>query len=205
MYNADQKKSFIAQHTSSESVERACVGFFNALEKYEKQWGADVCAVDANIVKPAIESLIGMRDKSKGLRATIFYEYIRWCIENNIKANRELLEISIDNSAKMKLQTVRGPSHLHAFLNSICDPEDDATSDNIVRCFCWLAYAGMKEEDIFGVRSYDVDFSNMVVCFNGSEYPIYREAIKSIRNCAELKQFCYVHPNYCGEDRQDSR
>lgn len=81
MYNADQKKQFIKQYTEKESIEKACVALFNALEAAEESWGADISTVDANRAKAAIENVVGMRMDSITQRVAILREYAKWCLK----------------------------------------------------------------------------------------------------------------------------
>lgn len=140
---------------------------------------------------------MGFRTNSKKLRLTILKEYIRWCIKNQIEgACDELFLIEELGLDKLKRQMVANPQHLQRYLNCICDAESEETVGCIYRCFYWLAYGGMKEEDVLDVAASDVDLLDMVVRHGGNEYPIYREAIPAFKNCVNLTQFRYKHSNY---------
>ena len=107
-----------------------------------------------------------------------------------------MLHINTVGLDKMKQQTVASPAHLEKYLNSICEPAERQTTDNIYRCYYWLAYAGVKEEDILAVKCSDVDFVNMSIKYGDTEVPLYRESVQAFRNCVNLTQFVYNHPNY---------
>ena len=195
MYNADQKKQFIKQYTDKEKVEKACVALFNALEASEESWDADISTVDANRAKVAIENVVGMRMDSITQRVAILRKYAQWCLDNNKEgACGDLLIIHIDGEAKMRKQTVKNPKELQSYLDAICDPESKLTVDMATRCYCWLAYAGMEEEDILRLTKENVHFENMVVTYNGKDYPLYREALKSVQACATMTYFMFEHP-----------
>lgn len=201
MYNTEQKEKFITEYTERESVRRVCATTFNATEEYEKAWCADLCTRSAAELEPIVATLLGLRSKSMELRMTILREYVKWCITNQVpEACDGMLHVEIDGLEKMKHQTVKNPRHLQAYLDSICDKESDETTDNTLRCYYWMAYAGMKEEDIIRVTADNVDLSYMVIRFGGYEYPIYREALPCIKNCMTLTRFLYEHPNY-GADK----
>lgn len=197
MYNKELKEQFIKEYTASISVRQACVSVFNMLEKYETGWGADICTRSSAELQPIVDELVGIRVKSKVLRVAILKDYIRWCVAHNVPGSRNgFANVSTDGIAKLKRQTVTSPLHLQVYLNQICEPESEETTDNIYRCYYWLAYGGFREEDILKVRTSDVDFANMVVRLGDEEAPIYREAIPAFRNCVNLTQFVYKHPNY---------
>lgn len=201
MYNTELKDRFTKQYTTKKSVREACLSVFEAVEKYERQWGADLCTQDVQSLEEMLNDLLGMRTSSKHLRLSILRDYVRWCISEGVPgATNGMLHARSDGIEKMKRQTVRNPRHLQLYLDSICDPEEMETVDNTIRCFYWLAYSGMDENDILKVTSLDVDLRHMEIQFGGESFPIYREALPALQNCMELTQFQYVHPNY-GADK----
>ena len=199
MFNHELKEKFIKEFTTSLNVRNACVSIFNVFEKYENNWNADLCTKEAKDLQPIVEESVGMRSKSKKLRINILRDYVKWCINNNIPGACDgMLHVNTTGfeTEKMRQQTVTSPLHLQMCLNQIFEPEYEETSDNIYRCFCWLAYAGVEENDILNIRTSDVDFLNMVVKYKGEEFPIYRESIPTFKNCVNLVYFQYKHPNY---------
>lgn len=197
MFNHEIKEKFINDYTTSISMQRACVTLFNVFEPYEKEWGADLCTQSADVLQPIVNGTVGIRANSKKLRLSILREYVKWCIKNGVPGAQEgMFSVEVDGTEKMRQQTVANPLHLQMYLNQIFEPESEKTVENTYRCYYWLAYAGMQEEDILNVKTSDVDFSNMIVRFGDKEYPIYREAIPAFKNCVTLSQFIYKHPNY---------
>lgn len=201
MYNSEQKEKFAKQYTMKISVRDACFTTFNAFEPFETEWGADLCTRDTETLQPIVDDMLGLRAKSQQLRLTILQEYVKWCMKTGVPGACDgMLHVDAVSLEKMKRQTVKSPKHLQRYLDEICDGESEQTADNTIRCYYWLAYAGMKEEDIFSVRVSDVDFSEMLVHFGGKDYQIYLEGLRAFKNCATLKQFLYKHPNY-GADK----
>ena len=197
MYNADQKKQFIRQYTEKESIEKACVALFNALEAAEESWGADISTVDANRAKAAIENVVGMRMDSITQRVAILREYAKWCLkQGKPNACDALLKVEVSGDAKMRKHTVKNPKHLQSYLDTLCDPESEQKVDNVIRCYFWLAYAGLSEEDALRVDSKDVDLTRMVITLDNRQYILPRESVAAITNCATLKYFRFDHPNY---------
>lgn len=196
MYNAELKEKFAKEYTESISVRDACMFVFNAFEERELEWGADLCTQSKETLEPIVENMVGLRAKSY-LRFKILQEYVKWCLKNNVPGACDgMLRIDVSELSKMRQQTVKNPMHLQMYLDAVCEDESQETADDTVRCFYWLAYAGMAEEDIFKITAKDVDLSNMLVHFNGEDYPIYREAIPAFKNCMTLTQFLYKNPNY---------
>lgn len=197
MYNANQKESFIRDYTNSVSMSDACITVFNAIEKFEIDWKADVCTKDEAALQPVIEAIVGFRARSKWARLIILKDYIKWCLAMNVpNACDGMLKVNAIGLDKIKEQTVSSPAHLEQYLNEICEPAEAKATDNIYRCYYWLAYAGIGEEDILRIRPNNIDFNQMVVRYKGIEAPIYRESVPALKNCIELSQFKFNHPNY---------
>lgn len=197
MYNEEIKTGFIKQYTKSINTAEVCRQTFNAMQPYEEQWGADLCTRTAGELHPALETMVGFRVKSKYMRLIILKDYVKWCIACGVPgACKGMLEIEDFGLGKIRSMTVYGPEHLQKCLDEICDPESEETTDCIYRCYFWLAFSGMREEDILETKVSDVDLTNLVVNHNGEEYVIYREAVRAFRNASTLTEFVYKHPNY---------
>ena len=187
MYNESLKTKFVQGYTKSISTAKVCQTIFNATEKYEIKWGADICTQKAEALQPAIDELVGFRVRSKWIRLIILKDYVKWCIAMGVPGACDgMLGINAIGLEKIKQQTVASPAHLENYLNAICEPIDRKTTDNIYRCYYWLAYAGVKEDDILKVKCSDVDFSKMVIKYGDTEVPMYREAVPAFKNCVEL-------------------
>lgn len=197
MYNEELKTKFVRGYTNSISTAEVCQTIFNAFEQYEVEWGADLCTRSAEELQPVVDNLVGFRARSKWMRLIILKDYVKWCIGMKVPGACDgMLKIETVGLEKVKHQTVASPLHLQRYLDSICEPESEETTDNIYRCFYWLAYGGVAEEDILSIKCSDVDLNNMVVRYNDTEVPIYREALPAFKNCVKLTQFVYKHPNY---------
>lgn len=197
MYNEELKTKFVRGYTNSISTADVCQTIFNAFEQYEVEWDADLCTRSAEELQPVVDNLVGFRARSKWMRLIILKDYVKWCIGMKVPGACDgMLKIETVGLEKVKHQTVASPLHLQRYLDSICEPESEETTDNIYRCFYWLAYGGVAEEDILSIKCSDVDLNSMVVRYNGTEVPIYREALQAFKNCVKLTQFVYKHPNY---------
>lgn len=198
MYNEELKKRFIRLYTDSINTAQVCESIFNSFEKYESSWNDDLCTQDADVLQPVVDNLSGIRVRSKSAKLTILREYVKWCIKMNVpNACNGMLKVEITGIEKLKQRTVASPLHLQMYLDCLFEPEVEKTTDNILRCYYWLAYAGVPEEDILKIKCKDVDFENMLVYYG--EYrvaPIYREAIPAFKNCVNLTEFVYKNPAY---------
>lgn len=198
MYNEEVKQRFILQHTESVNNQSNCVTLFNALEKYEREWGADLCTRSTEELQPVVNNILGLRSNGRRSRLVILRMYVKWCMENGIEGACDgMMNVVDSNVDKFKQQMVNSPLHLQKYLNDVFFREEEKTFDDTIRCYFWLAFGGCPEEDIFKVRDDDIDFENMVVKVGEFDrYPIYREGLLSFKNCAYNHAFLYKHPNY---------
>lgn len=197
MYNEELKTRFVKEYTTSVSMAEVCKNVFDVFESYEEAWNDDLCTRSAEDLQPIVDEIVGFRARSKWSKLIMLKDYVKWCIGMGVpNACDGMLNITNIGLDKVKRQTIASPLHLQKYLNDICENESEKTTDNIYRCYYWLAYGGVPEEDILNIKCSDVDFQNMVVHYNGTVIPIYREAIPAFKNCVELTQFVYNHPNY---------
>lgn len=197
MYNEEQKLSFIRQQTTSLTTSRFCESVFKAVAPYEEKWEADICTRSSSELRPVVELFSGTREKSGYRKIVVLKSYLKWCIMNGVpNAVNGLSDVKVAGLGKVRSMTVKSPAHLQKCLNDICDPESENTVDNIYRCYYWLAYGGIPEEELLSVKTSEVDFENMEVNHAGITIPIYHEAIPAFRNCVNLDHFIYKHPNY---------
>lgn len=210
MYNAEIKHQFMREVVSTTPWKlKLCESVFNSTEEYEEEWKADLCTKSAEELQPMVNQISGFRARSKWSRLILLKDYVKWCKEMEVDgACSGMLEIKTVGLDKVKQQTIASPKHLQNYLNAICEPANMKATDNIYRCYYWLAYAGMAEEDIFKVKCSDVDFNKLIVQYNQkyTVVPIYPEGLEAFHNCVELSQFRYIHPNITKEiwkDRAD--
>ena len=188
MYNAEIKERFVKSCSSKISVRTAYKQFFDIAQKYEEQWGTDLYTRAPEEVSRFLSEASGLTSQSQVSAIRIIKAYIKWCLsqEDIFGVQEDLLTITSISSDKFKEQTVTSPIHLQRYLDTVFDPEDFETIDNVYRTYFWMAYAGINQDDAPKIKNGDVDFSEMVVRQNGRSYPIYREGIKAIRYCVEL-------------------
>lgn len=201
MYNEELKRKFLKEYTKSESTAQVCKVTFEAFEPYEVEWDADLCTRSAEILQPVVDELSGLRTRTKWTRLMVLKDYVKWCLAQGVEgACNGMLEINTTGLDKVILETVSSPRQLQKFLDEVCLPESEQATDNIYRCFYWLAFMGLPEEHILNVRVSDVDFETLTVRYANREFPMYRESLPAFKNCVTLTQFKFVHPNY-GADK----
>ena len=204
MYNEEQKVSFIKSYTGSLNTANVATTIFNALEKYEINWQADFCTRSKAELQPVIDEIVGLRTKSQWMTLIILKEYVKWCIAMKVPGACDgMLHVEAVGLDKIRHQMVSSPLHLQRYLDELFDPESEETIDNIYRCYFWMAYGGIDEEDTILITKEDINFEQMTITYKDTNVPIYREAIPAFRNAVSLTSFLYKHPNYSKTIRRD--
>ena len=197
MFNEERKTEFIAEIITTEKDRRAAAELFAIVEGYETRWGADVCTRKTEELQPLVNELGGLHGRKIPPKLSILRKYILWCYRGHVDGARvDLMKMKADSSGSMKTEMVAGPEHLQKILDSAFRPEDEETADNLYRCAAWLVFAGIPSDDIQSVEAGDVDFNEEVIRWNGTEFPIYPPAFKSIRKCMELDGFNRIYKGY---------
>ena len=197
MYNEEQKKRFIRDYTGSLNTANVAVTIFNILERYEQAWGADLCTKSAVELQPAIDDVVGLRNRSKWMYLTILKEYVKWCLAMKTPGACDgMLHVESVGLERVKRQMVSSPLHLQKYLDDLFDNEQEETIDNVYRCYFWMAYGGIDEEDTILIKNDDIDLQRMLIRYKTTIVPIYREAIPAFKNILTLTSFLYKHPNY---------
>lgn len=194
MYNEDVKSRFLERYPEEKAMRKAYEALFEVISQYEAEWGADICTRNHEELQPVVTQIAGVRMSSAEHRIYMLRDYVKWCIENGVvnacDGALHPFDLGLD---KLKQMTVANPKHLQIYLNSVFAPESELTSDCVYRCYFWLAYMGMDEEDIVAVRIGDVDTSEMVVRFKDQDYLLYRESLPAFKACVNQQSFKYDH------------
>jgi len=198
MYNSEVKQRFIQAQQYKPSSRKNVVQVFNSIEKYEQEWGADLCTRSAEELQPVIDQIAGLHRRSADNTLSMLRCYFKWCKSMDIPGARvdELKKVKIAGLDKMKAQMVSGPVHLQQYLDAVYDAVDEETVDIVYRCYFWMAFGGINEKDTILIRNDQVDFDRMVIKYHSGDVPIYREAVLAFKKAATLTDFRHNHGTY---------
>lgn len=197
MYNESLKINFIRDYTQSINTANVATTIFNAFEPYEIEWKSDLSTKSAGELQPVIDEIVGLRRKSQWMSLTVLKEYVKWCIAMNVPGACDgMLHITVAGLDKVKRQMVSGPVHLQRYLDELFDPESKETVDNLYRCYYWMAFSGIQEDETLSIKTTDIDFTEMTIRCGDNVFPLYRESLPAFHNAIELTEFSYIHPNY---------
>lgn len=206
MYNSEQKIAFIRDYAHSNQVIKTCEHLFDDLGTFETNRGADICTMDAKTLSPVIETIIGLRVRSRWRKIGILRDYAMWCLQHGVEGACDgMLHVAVSGTEVMKTRMVANPIGLQHYLDDICDQESYETNDNVTRVIFWLLYGGVETSELQSIRESDVDFTTMSVHCGAREIPIYREAVPAFLNCVRLDQFARFRSEIVTERRYTDR
>lgn len=206
MYNKEQKKKFIEEYAKSDGAKKNCLTAFRASEPFEIAFETDVCKMRPSEFKKMVDYVAGKQVRNKLSTVSMYYPYIKWCIENGYadETAAELINIRYDVKGYRAKSMIGKPSDFEAKLDKIFYPSSKPHIDNIYRCFMWLGYMGLRAEDASRVLVSDVDLAKKVVKYAGKEYCIYDEALEAFDNCVNMDTFATrAEPTFCFRPRID--
>ena len=199
MYNQELKEEYIST-IFEEDKRKTILSLFNAVEKYEQEWDADICTRSPEELEPVLDKISGTRQRSMATRINLLKRYFEWCL--NVKkyegACDGIFNISTKNFGedKIRRQMVASPNHLETYLDCLYESPEEETIDCIYRCYFWIAFSGIDEENLTKILCSDVDIDKRVIRLNDREFRIYDEAIEAFEKSKNLSYFIYKHPNY---------
>ncbi|MDO4562207.1 MAG: hypothetical protein Q4C12_00075 [Clostridia bacterium] len=193
MYNENQKRNFISEHTSSDKTSALIVQIFNWFEKYEAEWGMDLSQQTAEKLQPVVNGFTGVRSKSTELVLIILTEYVKWCGRNGYDVSKGIYDVRVNTIHKIQNQMVASPLHLKSKLDEFFEPTEKETVDVIYRVFLWMAFAGLDDKDAIRVSIDDVDLDDLHINFEGHSYEIYKECRDEFEKACSLTDFQYEH------------
>ncbi len=193
MYNEERKMQFIESTRSSTAFGRSV---FRTTGKYEEAAGTDFCELPMETVQEIVNGNFGTRTRSMNSYVAFLRSYVVWCKDNGCPTCDAIYHVQAQMDEKIKRRMVSSPRHLQATLDKVFQPVESKMVDCIYRCYLWMAFAGLEEEDALNVKVSEVDFSSMLIEHDGKSYELYREAIPTFRMACDATEFVYEHPRY---------
>ena len=192
MFNKDLKDKFIEEQSGSKKTFDRVKSLMHAVGKFEDEWNADICTRSVEELTPVIGKIIGVRNYTHMTDLSTLRRYARWCLKNEVPgATDSLLQIKDVGYDKLVGCMVSGPKQLQERLNLVFPPESDCMMENVYRCFFWMAFSGLEEQETIMVTAKDVDLKNLIIRVNGNKYPIYKEAVPVFRHLITAN--CFMH------------
>lgn len=195
MYNAERKEKYL--YESSFSNNPTCLSsIFRTTEPYEQTLGVDLCAMSPDDLQAIFDQEFGYKSKPVEDYMSLLKKYIVWSQEQGYPICEDLLSFKPDMRVKMQRYMVSSPAHLEKILNMCFTPLSSETIDCLYRCYFWMAFSGLPEEEVVKVAVNEINLSTNTIEHNGESYPIDPEAVPAFRMGCEAEQFLFIHPKY---------
>ncbi len=199
MYNADLKKKFL-EHKAIEgtSVGRLdqIASILNLISDQEEKLDKNIYEFAVDEFQTAIDAAYTGRPTYQTGALYTLKVYIRWCEESGYDINSDILDVSSTTDASVKGITVKDPTGMQEYLDSVFEDPKLKTAHLIYRGYMWLSYMGVPPRDALKTRINDVDLGRRIIRYQNKEIDIYREALLTFRNCVECDSFLIPNANY---------
>lgn len=201
MYNDELKRKFIDSEIKSESRKTVALTCFEATQKYEEYYGADICTLNAEELQDVLSKVVGARSSGEVTRTSILKLYVKWCADTQYPGvSNAILTVKPDTTKRFEMQSVSSPEHLQSILNAVFGSDENSNVDCIYKGFFWMGFMGIPEEISVKISVDDVDLQDRVILYNDGafhgEYPICDEALPVISKLVKLDAFEFTHPLY---------
>lgn len=187
MYNEAQKARFIQDLTDSISSRRQAVAMFNQTAKAESALGRDVSSFSAAELQDVLTNEFGGFRKASVTRPLrLLRKYHDWCAANGVPDVSDAIvenDFELGQLDRIRRSTVKSPAHLALVLDRVFEPEENRTADNMLRGFLWTAFSGVPETVADRLTKDNFRFDDACIAVGDTEYPIYRESIRSLKFC----------------------
>ena len=110
------------------------------------------------------------------------------------KIDKETLEKELK---EIRTTMVSSPYFFNKYLDSVFEPTENNTIENLYRCAMWLLYIGLELDEIVDLEINNIDLYNRRIIYKDKYYRMPDYSFDSIEKCVSTISFYYPHKNYC--------
>jgi len=205
MYNEELKTRYLEELSPTSASYVLAKEIFSTAESMERSLGKDVCQFTDVELEELSEKLPMRRHSSFQILERILRDYAKWCSENQLEVSESAAAGKVVNVVIADQKWFASPRDLEKALDRVFEPVSAGTYDTLYRAYFWLAFSGMSIDDVFELKTDDIDFANATITFsdelpNGEPrtrtFPIYRESIPALRDACNANGFVLDNPTY---------
>lgn len=194
MYNELQKQKFIFERYGADS--KRIEEVFNTIAPKEEELGKDVSEFSSDEIQDIVSNRIGRRNSTGKSLFKFVCEYLEWCGKNQIPVAADISKVVAKSNARNGNEFFSSPAHIKLCLDQAYRVPECNPSTTPLKCLVWLLFSGIDVDNACEVKNSDIDFENLLIHYNGIDYPLYRESIPDFKNAVNKETFVYFHPKY---------
>ena len=204
MYCESRKQKYIRYCTASGAdikYQKKIRLLFSHTENFETAEDTDVSMMSQDQVARMID--LGVLGKTRVFtELCILRSYTMWCAESDPALyGSGILSFVPNGLDDTRRNMVSGDVHLNQIMNELFAPEKDGKSDNLLRAFLWLIYAGVYANMITDIKKNDMNLSDMTVTSGDRVYKLSRLSRTSLLFSSESDTLSINHPQYKSRKR----
>lgn len=190
MYEMKRKLEFIDGLEPNTVTKESFHSLFCKTEPFESRFAKDLSEFSLDEANELISNSFGVKFNSRRTLVIRIRTYIRWCKSRGYHVSDAFDLVDFETSALISSSLIFGPEHLKDELDKVFRPDTEESTDEQYRALFWLAFAGIPSwEAALSLKAEDIDFDEMTVRYNGVDFKLYVEGLRSIRNVARLSAF----------------
>lgn len=188
MYNQEIKQGFIKSRAKTVAEEHNLLGFFSKTEPFEQSVGHDLGVFSREELQECFNSFADFQRGTVLLQRSYYKAYVRYLRKHKLPAKdvSEEIELVFDDICS---RLVGSPEHLENELDLRYLPAENGSVDFVFRAYFWLAYSGVREDDLPILTADNLNLREMMVSIGNRSYELYDQAVLCLRYCAEMQSF----------------
>lgn len=185
------KEDIIAESYGTESGRKSLRRLLLAAEKYEKEYGKDLSEFNKEEMQRFINENAGRKHSSIVSFVSRLTHYIDSAKKRGVNPSCDLrsdIDLDGDRVRKFLRTVVFSPSHLNDYLNAVFGDTNDGTVAAVIyKCFFWLAFYDIDENDALSMDESAVNLESKNIIIAGRDIPLYEESYDVFKLAKTLK------------------
>ncbi|MBR2266318.1 MAG: hypothetical protein IJ882_06580 [Paludibacteraceae bacterium] len=155
----------------------------------EERVGRDVCQFTTENLEKVFAGRCGTGVYTHKKAVATIKQYTEFCREVGVNVSNDIQNFTPDTSQIIRDRMVASPLHLSIRLNKAFEPLSSDSVDCLYHCLMWLAFAGVPQDTLSGIRTKDIDLGALCVYVDGRKYQLYKEAIRAFQCAIQSTRF----------------
>jgi len=184
MFNEEMKRQYIKENCNVNQGIQA-EKTFNSFEEMEISLGKDICCFTIDECDMLLNSYSLIVNSKRAVRSEAI-KYVNWCIARGLANtnNFELLDIynvSPSMVFNYRIKMFKDDESISKVCDVVLDILYSNTLHEMKKAYIMLLFNGITSQEIFHLKSEDVDLERGRVLYNSKEYKLYPKTIDAIK------------------------
>jgi len=199
MFNEEMKRQYIKENCNVNQGIQA-EKTFNSFEEMEISLGKDICCFTIDECDMLLNSYSLIVNSKRAVRSEAI-KYVNWCIARGLANtnNFELLDIynvSPSMVFNYRIKMFKDDESISKVCDVVLDILYSNTLHEMKKAYIMLLFNGITSQEIFHLKSEDVDLERGRVLYNSKEYKLYPKTIDAIKSIINAQYAQNIRKKY---------